>query len=205
MKDHRAGVRAGAGLAACCFSMIAGSCGLEKSYPVKDTFVLRAGESSPVARVSPEVLRVESVRVAPPYGERNLVFRTGEVTMSPDYYNVFVANPEDLLTGELTRMLSESKAFSAVVEPGSVATATLRLDCTVTDLYADVRDKAKPAALCRARYRLLREETGRTVVAGEWTFEKSAAIASDSGEAAARGMGQAFGMTVDSFVKEATR
>ncbi len=180
-------------------------CALNKPYSAKDTFVIRAGKVRVAPTARPEVLKVEKVTVSAPFDERGLVFRTADSAMTPDYYNVFAADPGDLLTGELVRMLAESAVFSGVVEPSSTATPGLRLECIVTDFYADVRDAATRRAVCRARFRLLREQPGVTTIVGDWAFEQNAPVAADSGAAAAAGLGAAFGSVVNDFVRQASQ
>lgn len=204
MNRHARAIGLRAALAWVAASACAG-CGLEKAYPQKDTFVVDAGKAPAVARTREEILRVEGVRVAPPFDERSLVFRTGDVTMKADYYNVFAASPQDLLTGELVRVLGESKAFADVLEPGSTVTTNLRLECMITDFYADVTAAEDRKAVCRARFRLLTDGGGRTDVAGDWTVEGSAPMDADTGAAAARALGGAFGECVEKFLGAATR
>jgi uncharacterized lipoprotein YmbA len=180
------------------------ACSLEKAYPAKNTFVVHAGEAHAAGAPRPETVRVEGVRIAPPFDGRNLVYRDGDVAYREDYYNVFIADPDDLATGELVRMLSQSRAFSDVLGASSMASAGLNLECTVTELYADERDPRKATATCTARYRLLRELPGETTVVGDWTFEQAAPVGADSGAAAAAAMGKAFGGTVNRFIDAAT-
>lgn len=181
-----------------------GGCSLDRPYPAKNTFVLRAGDVPRARATVPKSVRVEQVRIAPPFDGRSLVYRTGDVAFNRDYYNVFIADPENLATGELIRLLSESKAFERVAGSGSMGNSDVSLECMVTDLYADERTPTAGVAICRARFRLLQDVPGSTYVVGDWTFEAKAPVAADSGAAVAEALGVAFGKCVQNFIDAAT-
>lgn len=184
-----------------CLGILSPGCNLSQPYPAKDTFVLRGGDITRVQKPIAESVRVEPVRIAPPYDGRNLVSRTGSVTVQRDYYNVFVAPPADLATAELIRMLSESGVFTQVSSAASAESTGVSLECMVTDLYADQTDPAKPAGICRATFRRLKQQPGNTSVIDDRSFEASVPIASDSGAGIASALGQAFGTTVRAYVE----
>ncbi|MBX3380594.1 MAG: membrane integrity-associated transporter subunit PqiC [Phycisphaeraceae bacterium] len=178
-----------------------GGCNLNQPYPAKSTFVLRAGEIGHAPVTLAESVRVDPVRIAPPYDGRNLVSRTGEVSFSRDYYNVFISPPEDLATAELIRLLSESGVFTRVSGVSSTGNPDVSLECMVTDLYADERDRQHPMAVCRAKFRRVKNEPGTTWVVDDRTFEATEPIGSDSGAGIAAALGRAFGATVSKYVE----
>lgn len=177
-----------------------GGCNLNQPYPAKDTFVLRGGEIGRAPVTLSETVRVEPVRIAPPFDGRSLVYRTGEVAFNRDYYNVFIAPPDELATAELIRMLSDSGVFKRVSGVASASSADVTLECMVTDLYADERDAQKPVAVCIAKIRRLKNEGGGTAVLSDQTFEATVPITSNSGAGIAEALGRAFGSTVQKFV-----
>ncbi|MGH7245133.1 MAG: ABC-type transport auxiliary lipoprotein family protein [Phycisphaerales bacterium] len=187
-------------LAVGCIGVIGSGCNLTQPYPAKDSFVLRAGaiDQSPVKL--PESVRVEPVRIAPPFDARSLVTRTGEVSFSRDYFNVFIAPPDELATAELIRLLTESGVFTRVSGAGSAGTTDVSLECIVTDLYADERNPANAVAVCRAKFRRLKNELGSTIVIDDQMFESTAPISSNSGEGIAAALGQTFGATVKKYI-----
>lgn len=187
-------------LALCCVGTVGSGCSFDQPYPAKDTFVLRGGEVGRAPSTLSESVRVEPVRIAPPFDGRSLVYRTGEVAFNRDYYNVFIAPPDELATAELIRMLSDSGVFRQVSSVASASNADVTLECMVTDLYADERDTQKPVAVCRAKFRRLKNEGGGTVVLSDQAFDATVPIASNSGAGIAAALGQAFGSTVKKFV-----
>lgn len=187
-------------LALGCVGTVGSGCSFNQPYPAKDTFVLRGGEIGRAPGTLSESVRVEPVRIAPPFDGRSLVYRTGEVAFNRDYYNVFIAPPDELATAELIRMLSDSGVFKQVSSVASASSADVTLECMVTDLYADERDAQKPVAVCRAKFRRLKNEGGGTVVLSDQSFDATVPIASNSGAGIAAALGQAFGSTVKKFV-----
>lgn len=183
-----------------CVGALGAGCSFNQPYPAKDTFVLRGGEIGRAPLTLSETVRVEPVRIAPPYDGRSLVYRTGEVSVSRDYYNVFIAPPDELATAELIRMLAESGVFKQVSSVASASSADVTLECMVTDLYADERDAQRPVAVCRAKFRRLKNEGGGTVVISDQTLDATVPITSNSGAGIAAALGRAFGSTVKKFV-----
>jgi len=187
-------------LAIGCAGVFGTGCSLNQPYPAKDTFVLRGGEIGRAPVMLSESVRVEPVRIAPPYDGQSLVYRTGDVSVRRDYYNVFIAPPEDMATAELIRMLSESGVFNQVSGVASASGADVILETMMTDMYADERDAQKRVAVCRVKFRRLKTEAGGMVVLSDQTFQATVPIASNTGAGIAAALGRAFGETVRQFV-----
>jgi uncharacterized lipoprotein YmbA len=176
--------------------VLTGCVSLNKPYPVKESFGLTPTAAQPAARTQAGILRVERVRVAPPYDSRSFVHRLSDGRYEPDYYHEFVADPDRLLTAELVRMLAEARAFSTVVEPAATLETPMRLETSVTELYADIRDAAKPRAVIRARFLLLEDRLDSTSVLGEWALEASEAAASGDAAALAEAWSRGWGKII---------
>jgi len=192
-------------LAIGCIGLLCAGCSFNQPYPAKDTFVLRGGEIGRSPVTLSETVQVQPVRIAPPYDGRNLVYRTGDVSFSRDYYNVFIAPPDELATAELIRMLSESGLFARVSSVASGGNSDVNLECMVTDLYADERDPKNPVAICRAKFRRLSNASGGTLIIDSGATEATVPIASNTGEGIATALGKAFGTTVKKFVDAAAK
>jgi uncharacterized lipoprotein YmbA len=176
-------------------------CGLSRPYPAKSEFSLYAGEATRTSNRLCEPLRVEPVRIAAPYHERPLVYRLGEVSFRADYYSEFFAAPSALATSEIIRLLDASGAFDSVLEPASTADTQLRLETFISEFYADQRHPEDRKAVVAVRYRLVRDDRGRSTTLGEWPIVETSPIESDSAEDAARAIGLALGKTVVRLVE----
>lgn len=116
-------------------------------------------------------VRVMRARVAPPADGRMFVYRVGESEYTLDYFNVFVADPGEMITAAVVESLTRAGPFVTVVGPGGGADASLRLETSVLSMHADLRDASSPLAFVRARFTLLRDASGATTVMGQWTHE----------------------------------
>lgn len=192
-------------LASGCIGLWCSGCSLEQPYPAKDSFVLRGGDIGRAPVTLNETVQVQPVRIAPPYDGRSLVYRTGDVSFTRDYYNVFIAPPDELATAELIRLLSESGLFARVSSVASGGNSDVILECMVTDLYADERDPKNPAAICRAKFRRLSNAPGNTLLIDSGAMEATVPVASNTGEGIATALGKAFGTTVKKFVDAAAK
>jgi ABC-type uncharacterized transport system auxiliary subunit len=177
---------------------------LNKPYPAKETFSF----TTPAIAKSPQrhdaVLRVERVVIAAPFDSPSFVYRLSESKYEPDYYREFVASPERLFTAEIVRSLAGANAFTTVIEPGAGIDAKLRLATTISELYADFRDKSAPHAVIRARFLLIEERLESTVVIGEWTLESrkpTAPPTSSEPAALAEAWGRTWGDVMNQLVQ----
>lgn len=154
--------------------------GPNQPYPAKDRFGLQAQE---IARASGEpagALRVQRVHVAPPYNQREFVYRTGELSYSSDYYNLFVADPQDLITAEIVGGLAATGRFSNVLWGSSSADTPFKLEITVTRLEGDFRAGSEPKATIAMHAVLLREADTLMQVVGQTDLEEAEPIPSKS-------------------------
>lgn len=189
-------------IAGFCVIGLAGGCGsLSKPYPVKESFGLTAQVPARVGTTHAGVLRVERVRLTPPYDERTFVYRTSDTRYQSDYYAEFVADPARLLTAELVRAMDGARVFETVVEPDAGLDTAYRLETTVTELSADARDPLATMATVRARFLLLHDARDATRVVGEWVIEGSERAGDSSPGAVAAAWGTALGRVMEELAE----
>src|SRR6202012_1435478 len=61
------------------------------------------------------IVQVRRVNIAQPFDGPSLVYRTQQGTFVKDYYNQWVAPPEEIFSTELVEFLSASGSFGSVV------------------------------------------------------------------------------------------
>jgi len=99
---------------------------------------IRRGETTP-----PETAHLVTVKrfgMSERFADRELVYRTGEVTYEPDYYNQFLAPASTMVAEQTHRWLGDAGLFAAVIGTGSDVLPTHVIEGNVTQLYGDVRD-----------------------------------------------------------------
>ena len=171
--DGRRRDRAGArwtALAAGLFCVaLAGCSALQRESPVRQTFLLDPPVPAAVAHPQQASLRVGRIEVAAPFRGKSFVYRTADLRYVSDFYVEFLVPPASMLAEQTARALDQARPFTQVAGPGSAADAQWVLDGFASAIYADYRDKAKPAAELDVTYYLT--STTNAEQTPRWTRE----------------------------------
>jgi ABC-type uncharacterized transport system auxiliary subunit len=146
-----------AALAAAAVLLLAG-CSLSRPAPVKQTFLLDPAPVPAATRAQAGSLRVAVFNVAGPYRGKAFVNRESDLEYVGDFYHEFIVAPSAMIGEATARVLGQAGAFTRVVPPGTAADADWILDGFVSALYADVRDRSKPAAVLTITFYLTRAD-----------------------------------------------
>ncbi|HZX31777.1 MAG TPA: ABC-type transport auxiliary lipoprotein family protein [Rhodocyclaceae bacterium] len=162
------------------------ACGNTRPAVERQSFLIRTERSAPMA-VAPVagVLRVARVVVAPPFDQRALVYRRGDVRYETDFYNQFAADPPDMLAEAVAGWLRQGGLFQRVVAPAGAAPADYRLDTSVSAFYVDFQANP-PSAVISLRWHLVRERDGSTLLEND--SRQRVALAEKSPDGAVRAL-----------------
>lgn len=177
----RAGLRSAVSVVALvALAAAVASCGLAgRPAPVKRMFLLEPTMPHAVANPKPLVLRVGVVNVSASFRGRSLVYRRGELDYEADFYDEFFIPPAQMLSEATANAMSAAKAFKRVSAPGVAAEeGDYVLDGFATELYGDIRDPSKPAAVLAITYYLSSASTRTVVWSGDYR-QRVAFIGSD--------------------------
>lgn len=159
--------------------------------------------SSAFARISrDQILQVRRVAIAPPFDGPSLIYRSADGTYVKDYYNEWVAAPEELLSTEMVDWLSTLAPFPSVVDGRSGAPHRFALETSITSLYGDFQDPRKPAVALSARVYLLDESAGNRTIAYQNHYEISVPIASASAPQLVSGSDRAYRRFLESVTRD---
>jgi cholesterol transport system auxiliary component len=147
---------------------------------------------APYMKRRPETLRVGVVRVAAPYAGSALVYRLDDVRYETDPYNVFAADPGEMLGSQMADWLQRTGPFSHVIAPGSGPPAPYVLEVTVGELYGDFRAGRPPAAVVSAQLVLIEQTSVRPRVIYEQEIASRVPLQKASPDALVRGYGAAL-------------
>jgi len=186
------------------------------SAPNKSLYALDAGrpiisaeavpareESSGPGGVSPDqVLQVRRVNIAPPFGGSSLVYRTRGGRYVKDYYNEWVAPPEELLSTELVDWLSTSGPFKTAVDGRSAAPHRFALETSITSLYGDFQDPAKPKVVLDARVYLLDDVGGNRHIAYQNRYAIALPLDRASADQLVLGAGRAYRQLLETITRD---
>ena len=125
--------------------------------------------SVPKGTASQRVVSLRSLRVAPPFDDRSLVYRVGDFSYQADPYAEFLTSPAESLRQPIRTWMRRSAAFRTVVEPGSVLRPNTMAEITALELYGDFRRPPEPAAVLTLRFVLLDSPEG---IPGNLAFEQ---------------------------------
>jgi cholesterol transport system auxiliary component len=166
------------------------ACSFTQPAPVKETFLLRAGDVPVAPKSHPGALKVVDFRVAPPFQNRGLVYRVDDLRYESDFYNQFFIFPDAMITNIVAERLGQAKPFEVILPPSSRLDAPYRLHGLVTELYGDVRDKSRPAAVLAIQFYLSRSGTDQVIY--DQTLKQRVSLADASPESLVRGLSTAL-------------
>ena len=101
--------------------------------------------------LKPHVLKVRRFRVSETFSGNQFVYRTGEMTYDPDFYNKFLASPGSMVTDQTIEWFSASGIFAHVADTGSDTEAELLLEGNVLAIYGDYSDPDHALAVMEIR------------------------------------------------------
>ena len=174
-------------------AVVVASCSLSRPSPVKRMFLLEPKPPAVVAAApKPVSLRVGVVSVAAPFRGKAFVFRETDLRYESDFYDEFFTAPSIMFSDATAKALAASNVFSRVVPFGAVSDdGDYVLDGFVSELYADTRDAAAPAAVITVTYYLTRANFGSAVM---WSreYRQRAKVSGEGPDAVARGWNAAL-------------
>ena len=190
-----------------CLCLCAGGCGgLFAQPPVaKAYFAIEPGRIESLNSTQPAtrentVLRVRTLRVAPPYDGAAFVYRIGPSQFDTDYYNNFIAPPASLLTSGLIQWLSASCPMT-VCDEYSDLRSDLILEGNITALYID--STVTPSrAVVAGRFFVTRNKNGDIELLSDKSYEASVAVTSRSAPAFAAAWGGAWRQVLEQLAHD---
>lgn len=146
--------------------------------------------AAPAAALAPRfsALKISTFRTLPPFDSHSFIVQRPGCEFACDFYNTWIASPNDLIRAQTARYLEESRLFSAVYDSSSGTRPSLSLEGVVEELYLDFTGK-KPAAVVTLRLMILNDRS--PTFATLFSAEKSGRAEFDP--LAKTGAAQAFG------------
>lgn len=176
--------------------LLCAACSFSKPAPLKNTWLIDAPRPAAAPRPAPlpGVLLVDTASVAEAFAGKPMVYRFETHRYESDYYNEFFVAPRDIVGQRVLEWLQAAQLFETVAPlPGSRARHARRLQVFVNEMYADVRERARPAAVLSIQFYLIAEDdSGRPLRFGA-QLRNVAAMRDDSAQAYAEALSRALG------------
>lgn len=99
-----------------------------------------------------QVLALRKLRIAAPFDNRQLVYRTGDFSYVNDPYAAFLELPEEVLIAPVRAGLCRQGDFSNVIGTGSALKPGTSLEINVSELYGDFRQPENPKAVLTMQF-----------------------------------------------------
>ena len=133
-------------------STVLSGCGPRAAFNQR-TFILEASRNSPRHNTSKDIiLEVQNFSIERAFSSKSLVYRKASSEYETDFYNQFLISPENMVTEKTRAWLSESGLFKWVLEPGSYADATHKLEGNIIALYGDFSNESTPRTKMEIRF-----------------------------------------------------
>lgn len=191
-------------LAAGLAVIVLAGCTLTRPAPVKQTYLLDLERQVEAARTPlPGALLVGEINVAEAYSSKSMVYRFAEHRYESDFYNEFLVSPRDMLTQCVLEWLQKARLYQTVAPlagSGSVEADVLR--GFVNEMYADVRDPARPQAVLSVQFYLTREQAAAHTVVFTQQLRNETPMADASAEAFAAALSRALAAILTELEKQ---
>lgn len=181
---------------------LGGKVAQQKALAQKRTFVPLA-EAAQAVTPSPgfAAVKVREFRALPPFDARTFIVSRADGEFAADFYNSWLAQPQELIRVQAARYLAETGVFQAVYDTGCGTVTPLGLEGVVSELYLDYSGE-RPAAVVTLRLLVLDERSPAFTVL--FSAEKTARVSfePDRKTAASQAFGKALTQTLAALAAE---
>jgi len=174
--------------------LLAGCASRAKIAEAKQFYILAVQKPARQNIQIPGIVKIRQVRAVAPYEGSSFVFGLGQGRFRRDYYNQYIAPPDEQLTELLAGWLQEAAVFSNTITGSSGAEPDYILEPHLLGLYCDISEKTAPVVNVTMRFVLLKidktRQSSRIVL--DRTYRQEAKPVQAVGDDIAKAAGEAI-------------
>ena len=143
-------------------------------------------------------LKMGSVSTAPPFDGKSLVYRLGDQRYEKDFYNIYSALPNEMVSNATRQWLNNAQIFSMTVGQGNSFFPYYILQTSVEEFYGDYR--VRPEAVVTVEFFLTATDPQkRNPVIGKNRYSKRVALKDNTPQALALGQQEALAQILKEY------
>jgi cholesterol transport system auxiliary component len=187
--------------AACLFIIAAlSACSLPKRPALETSSWMVAPERTgvPYKPRSDLWLKMGSVSTTPPFDGKSLVYRLGDQRYEKDFYNIYSALPNEMVSNATRQWLNNAQIFSMTVGQGNSFFPYYNLQASVEEFYGDYR--VRPEAVVTIEFFLTATDPKkRNPVIGKNRYTKRVALKDNTPQALVLGQQEALAQILKEY------
>lgn len=167
------------------------SCSLSRPNPDQTSWLI-VPERTAAPRTTPVNMHLKMGNFAAnaPYDGKSLVYRMSDNKYDKDFYNVYLVYPRDMVASATQKWLTESKAFTLIVEQPTTFFPMYQLQGVIDEFYGDYRDQ--PTAVVTIQFYASASFNGKNGMFSTPRISKRIPLADKSTQALITGQQQAL-------------
>lgn len=180
-----------------------GACSLPKRPALETTSWMVAPErtGTPYKPRSDIWLKVGSVSTTPPFDGKSLVYRLGDQRYEKDFYNIYSALPNDMISNATRQWMNNAQVFAMTVGQNNSFFPFYTLQVSVEDFYGDYRER--PEAVVTMEFFLtVTSATKNNPIIGSNRYTKRIALRDNSPAALVAGQQEALAQILKQYEVE---
>ncbi len=181
-------------------ALVLSACSLPKRPALETTSWMVAPERTgvPYKPRTDVWLKMGSVSTAPPFDGKSLVYRLGDQRYEKDFYNIYSALPNEMVSNATRQWLNNAQIFSMTVGQGNSFFPYYILQTSVEEFYGDYR--VRPEAVVTVEFFLTATDPQkRNPVIGKNRYSKRVALKDNTPQALALGQQEALAQILKEY------
>ncbi len=169
------------------------ACGLPSRPPIESSsWLVSPTRTGPARQPRTDIwLRMGSVSVTTPFDGKSLVYRLGDNRYEKDFYNVYAALPNEMVSNATRQWMNQANIFSMTVGQSTSFSPFYTLQASVEEFYGDYR--VRPEAVVTVEFFLTVTTAGieKPLIASN-RYTKRVALANNTPAALVQGEQEAL-------------